>query len=144
MLHSKFIPILHIFSTISLYYEGVEKINGKLNREKRIMIYMMKRIAGLALALTLIASTPAFAAEKSEKALPAAPAIAFEILESHGVKPTGDILKLVAAHMETYSSFMGISKDDPMYRHEVMHFLHCELEVIEMEHDECMHHGMTE
>ncbi len=123
-----------------MYHKDVEIINQK----KRILIDMIKRIAGLALALTLLASTPAFAAEKAIQALPSAPAIAFEILESHGVKPTGEILKMVADQMEKDSSFMGIAKDDPMYRHEVMHFLHCELEVIEMEHDECMHHGMTE
>jgi len=105
---------------------------------------MMKRIAGIALALTLLASTPALAMEKAGKALPAAPAIAYDILVSHGTAPKGNILRLVANHMGPGSTFMGITKDDPMYRHEVMHFLHCELEVIEMEHDECMHHGMTE
>jgi len=105
---------------------------------------MIKKIAGLALAITLLSSTPVFASTRSEKALKAAPAIAVEILAEHGVQPTGDILKLVADQMGPGSTFMGIQKDDPMYMHKVMHYLHCTLEVIEMEHDACMHHGMTE
>ncbi|MGB4587659.1 MAG: hypothetical protein WBI17_00290 [Clostridiaceae bacterium] len=105
---------------------------------------MIKKIAGLALAITLISSVPVFASTKSEKALEAAPAIAIEILLEHDVKPTGDILKSVADHMGPGTSFMGVSKDDPMYKHEVMHYLHCTLGVIEMEHMDCMHHGMAE
>lgn len=105
---------------------------------------MIKKIAGLALTLTLLSSTPVFASTRSEKALKAAPAVAVEILSEHGVKPTGDILKLVAEQMGPGSSFMGIQKDDPMYMHKVMHYLHCTLEVIEMENHECMHQGMTE
>ena len=105
---------------------------------------MIKKIAGLALAITLLSSVPVFASTRSEKALDAAPAIAAEILRDHGVQPDGEILKLVADHMGPGSTFMGVTKDDPMYKHEVMHYLHCTLEVIEMEDHKCMHHGMTE
>jgi hypothetical protein len=105
---------------------------------------MIKKITGLALAIALFSTTPAFAATGVEKAIDAAPAIAVEILTEHGVQPSGDILKLVAKQMGPGSSFMGIEKDDPMYEHKVMHYLHCDLGVIEMEDHECMHHGMTE
>lgn len=105
---------------------------------------MIKKIAGMALAITLLSSVPVFASTRSEKALEAAPALAAEILIDHGVQPTGDILKMVADHMGPGSTFMGVAKNDPMYKHEVMHYLHCTLEVIEMEDHECMHHGMTE
>jgi len=105
---------------------------------------MIKKIAGLALVIALFSTTPALAATSTEKALEAAPALAVEILTEHGVQPSGDILKLVAKQMGPGSSFMGIEKDDPMYEHKVMHYLHCDLGVIEMEDHECMHHGMTE
>lgn len=105
---------------------------------------MFKKIAGLALAITLLSSVPVFASTRSDKALEAAPAVAVDILTEHGVQPTGDILKLVAAQMGPGATFMGISKNDPMYRHEVMHYLHCTLGVIEMEHMDCMHKGMVE
>ena len=104
---------------------------------------MIKKIAGLALAITLLSSVPVFVSTRSEKALEAAPAIAVEILINHGVQPTGDILKLVATKMGPGATFMGVKKDDPMYKHEVMHYLHCTLKVIDMEHLDCMHEGMT-
>lgn len=101
---------------------------------------MIKKIAGLALAITLISSTPVLASTKMEASSKAAPALAVEILKDHGVKPSGDILKLVAQNVGPRASFMGVEKSDPMYRHEVMHYLHHTLEVIE--HDACEHHGM--
>ena len=105
---------------------------------------MIKKITGIALAIALFSTTPAFAATRADKALEAAPALAVEILTEHGVQPSGEILKLVAKQMGPGSSFMGIEKDNPMYEHKVMHYLHCDLGVIEMEDHECMHHGMTE
>lgn len=105
---------------------------------------MIKKIAGFALAITLLSSVPVFASTRSEKALEAAPAIAAELLIDHGVQPTGEVLQMVASHMGPAATFMGISKNDPMYRHKVMHYLHCTLGVIEMEHADCIHHGMAE
>jgi len=104
---------------------------------------MIKKMTSIALAIALFSTTPVFAATRGEKALAAAPALAVEILTEHGVQPSGEILKLVAEQMGPGSSFMGIEKDDPMYKHKVMHYLHCDLEVIEMEDHECMHQGMT-
>ena len=104
---------------------------------------MIKKITGLAIAIALFSTTPAFAATRADKALEATPALAVKILAKHGVRPSGEILKLVANQMGSGSSFMGIETDDPMYEHKVMHFLHCDLGVIEMEDHECMHHGMT-
>ena len=103
---------------------------------------MIRKIAGLALAMTMISAVPVFAEEKPEEAFKAAPAVAVEILEDHGVEPTGDILKLVAQQMGQGSAFMGVEKSDPMYEHKVMHYLHHTLEVIHMDHDHCDHHGM--
>ncbi len=100
---------------------------------------MIKKIAGMALALALMTSTPVFAATNVSTAYKAAPAVAVEILSEHGVAPTGDILKAVALEMGPGSSFMGVEKDDPMYKHEIMHYLHCTLKVIEMDEHECMH-----
>lgn len=104
---------------------------------------MYKKISGLVLLVTLLSVTPVFASARSDKALPAAPALAVEILKEHEVKPAGDILKMVASQMEADGSFMGVSKEDPMYKHHVMHYLHCTLEVIPMDHD-CMDHAMAE
>jgi len=105
---------------------------------------MIKKIAGLALAITLISSTPVFASTSSDENFKAAPALAVEILEDHGVVPTGDILKLVAQNVGPKASFMGTQKSDPMYKHKVMHYLHHTLNVIEMDQDACEHHGMME
>lgn len=103
---------------------------------------MIRKIAGLALAMTLISATPVFASTKTDEAFKAAPALAVEILEDHEVEPTGDILKLVAQQMGPGATFMGLEKSDPMYGHKVMHYLHHTLGVIEMDHDHCEHHGM--
>ncbi len=103
---------------------------------------MIKKITGLALAIALISTTPVFAAEKAEEGFKAAPAVAVEILEDHGVKPTGSIIELVAQQMGPGGIFMDVEKSDPMYEYKVKHYLHHTLEVIEMDHDECEHHGM--
>jgi hypothetical protein len=103
---------------------------------------MLKKIAGLALAITLISSTPVFASTKPDANLKAAPALAVEILEDHGVNPTGEIMRLVAQNVGPKASFMGVQKSDPMYKHKVMHYLHHTLNVIEMGPDACEHHGM--
>lgn len=103
---------------------------------------MIKKITGLALAIALISTTPVFASVKAEEGFKAAPAVAVEILEDYGVKPTGSIIKLVAQHMGPGATFMNVEKSDPMYEHKVKHYLHHTLEVIEMDHDECEHHGM--
>lgn len=105
---------------------------------------MNKKIAGLALAITLISSTPVFASTTADANFKAAPALAVEILEDHGVKPTGEIMRLVAQNVGPKATFMGVQKSDPMYKHKVMHYLHHTLEVIEMDHDACDHHGMME
>jgi len=105
---------------------------------------MIKKIAGLALAMTLISSTPVFASMSSDANSKAAPALAVEILEDHGVEPSGDILKLVAQNVGPNASFMGTQKSDPMYKHKVMHYLHHTLNVIEMDQDVCEHLGMME
>lgn len=103
---------------------------------------MIKKITGLALAIALISTTPVFAAEKAEEGFKAAPAVAVEILEDYGVKPTGSIIELVAQQMGPGGIFMDVEKSDPMYEYKVKHYLHHTLEVIEMDHDECEHHGM--
>lgn len=103
---------------------------------------MIKKIAGLALAVTLISSTPVFASTTADANFKAAPALAVEILEDHGVAPTGEIMRLVAQKVGPKASFMGVEKSDPMYKHKVMHYLHHTLKVIEMDHDACEHHGM--
>ena len=105
---------------------------------------MIKKIAGLALAMTLISSTPVFASADSDAKFKAAPALAVEILEDHGVEPSGDILRLVAQNMGQKASFMGTQKSDPMYKHKVMHYLHHTLNVIEMDQDACEHLGMMD
>ena len=105
---------------------------------------MIKKIAGLALAITLISSTPVFASTDTDANFKAAPALAVEILEAHGVNPTGEIMKLVAQNVGPKASFMGTQKSDPMYKHKVMHYLHHTLNVIEMDQDACEHHGMME
>lgn len=105
---------------------------------------MNKKIAGLALAITLISSTPVLASTKADEGFKAAPALAVEILNDHGVKPSGEIMKLVAQNIGPKASFMGVQKTDPMYKHEVMHYLHHTLNVIEMDNDACKHHGMME
>lgn len=98
---------------------------------------MKKKIAGLFLALLLVSGASAQAAEASVNTFKAAPAVAIEILEEHGVEPTGKILNQVAKAMGSAATFNGVAKDDPSYRHEVMHYLHHDLGVITMDDGEC-------
>lgn len=105
---------------------------------------MVKKLIGLFLVMAIFSTAPAFANTKLSKALPAAPALAVEILKEHGVEPSGAILRSVALQVGTGSSFMGIEKDDPSYRHQVMHYLHCVLGVFDKEAHECTHHDSIE
>lgn len=85
-------------------------------------------------------ATPVLAATNSDNAFKAAPALAVEILIEHGEEPTGDILKQVTGQMGPNGTFMGVEKTDPMYKHKVMHYLHCSLGVIEMPGHDCAEH----
>ncbi|HAE61803.1 MAG TPA: hypothetical protein DCG38_05680 [Eubacteriaceae bacterium] len=103
---------------------------------------MIKKIAGFALAVTLLTST-AMAAPKTVNSYKAAPALAVEILIEHGENPTGNVIKEVANQLGPQGTFMGLKKDDPHYKHEVMHYLHHTLEAIEMEHVDCEYTAMN-
>lgn len=105
---------------------------------------MIRKILGMALAITLLSATPAFAMSQPAEEYKAAPALAVEILEQHGAEVSGEVLKQVAKNVGPRGSFMGVEKNDPMYAHEVMHYLHHTLNAIDMDHDACMHHGMME
>lgn len=98
---------------------------------------MKKKIAGFVLALMLVSGASAQAAEATTQTYKAAPAVAIEILEEHGVESTGKILSQVARVMGSNAAFNGVEKDDPTYRHEVMHYLHHNLGVITMDDGEC-------
>lgn len=105
---------------------------------------MIRKTLGMALAITLLSTTPVFAMTQTADEYKAAPALAVEILEQHGAEASGEVLKLVAQNVGPRGSFMGVEKTDPMYQHEVMHYLHHTLNAIDMDHDACMHHGMME
>lgn len=99
---------------------------------------MKKKIAGLIFALLLVSGASAQAAETTVSTFKAAPGVAIEILEEHGVEPTGKILNQVAKAMGSNATFNGVAKDDPSYRHEVMHYLHHDLGAITMDDGECI------
>lgn len=105
---------------------------------------MIRKTLGMALAITLLSATPVFAMAQPVVEYKAAPALAVEILEAHGETPSGEVLKQVAQNVGPRGSFMGVEKNDPMYAHEVMHYLHHTLNAIDMDHDACKHHGMME
>lgn len=105
---------------------------------------MIKKIVGFAIVATLLLTSPALAAPKSNQATKAAPALAVEILLKHEVTPTGDVLTLVSEQLGPNATFMGLEKDDPLYEHEVMHYLHHTLGVIDMDQENCEYTGMNQ
>ncbi|SHE59914.1 hypothetical protein [Alkalibacter saccharofermentans] len=98
---------------------------------------MIKKIAGFALVVAILTSSAMAAPAKSPQTYKAAPALAVEILIEHGENPEGQIIKEVSSKLGPRGTFMGLEKDDPHYKHAVMHYLHHTIGAIEMEQKDC-------